>query len=501
MRDIPWPPSNERVETPISTVWLTPDLAYKTKKPVRLPFLDFTALERRHHFLLEELRLNQRTAPGLYLDVMPVVGDPPRLGEEGVPLDWVLRMRRFASGALLAEMAEQDRLQPEHADALAAHVAAFHQSLAPLKGDQLPVKDVAVWAAESFDEVAAHALRPPDVNHERVEALRQSLMDGLAAQALWRSERAAQGWVREGHGDLHLGNLVEWQGQVVAFDCLEFDRELRCVDVINDIAFAFMDLLVAGRPDLAWRFVSAYVERTGDYAGLKGLRSFAAYRALVRAKVALLGGHVERFRRYWSGAEGLAAPPPPPRLWMVMGLSGSGKSTVAQALLQAWSAHPQAHGAGAVRVRSDVERKRLLGVAATARPQPGDDWYSPERNRATYARLQDMSAQLLRTGVSVVVDAALLRQPEREAFRDLAIRLGVPWRLWECVAPAELMEQRLRERERSQHDASDAGVEVMQRQRQWMEPVPPEWAPWHDTVVNDGGLETLKARVMALLPC
>lgn len=501
MRESPWPPSDDGVETPISKVWLTPELAYKTKKPVRLPFLDFTGLEQRHHFLLEELRLNRRTAPDLYLDVLPLVGQPPYLGGVGEPVDWVLRMRRFAPGALLAELAAQGRLQAEHADALAEHVAQFHQSLEPLVGTGLPTKDVGAWADESLQEISAHAGRPSDVAMERVDALRQQLLGALAALAGWRAERAQQGWVREGHGDLHLGNLVVWQGKVVAFDCLEFDRELRCVDVINDVAFAFMDLLAAGCPDLAWRFVNAYAEHTGDYAGLVGLRSFAAYRALVRAKVALLGGQTDRFRHYWVLAERLAAPVPAPHLWMVMGLSGSGKSTVALTLLQAWAKCRRLEGAGAVRVRSDVERKRLLGVSVTARPQTGDDWYSTERNRDTYARLLALADPLLRGGVSVVVDAALLRQAERDAFRVLADRLGVSWHLWECVAPADVMARRLRAREQACNDASDADVDVMLRQQAWTEPVPASWSARHHTVNNGEGVQALLAQVSALLPC
>ena len=483
-------PGAVRIDTHISTVWLAGDCAWKIKKPVHLPFLDFSTLELRRHFLQEELRLNRRTAPGLYLELLPVTGtaQAPVLGGAGEAIEWVLRMRRFPAGALLSELAASGRLQASHIDALAAHVADFHRSLPPLPVSAAPAKDVVEWTRESLDEAESNPLRPPAVDRARVHALRERLLARLDAQAAWRGRRLRDGFLRECHGDLHLGNLVLWQGGVVAFDAIEFEPALRCIDLMNDVAFAFMDLLAWGRPDLAWRFVNAYVERSGDFDGLPGLRAFAAYRALVRAKVALLSGQPQGFLRYWPLAEALAADPQP-RLLLVMGLSGAGKSTLAAIA---------AERLGAIRLRSDVERKRLHGLAPTDRSGP-PDLYGPEATRRTYARLGELAAGLLAAGHSVVVDAALLRQRERAALRELAQGLGLPCLLLECVAAPERMEQRLAQRAAADTDASDAGVEVLRLQRTLAEPVPASWAAQHRRLVNDGSLADLRSAVASLL--
>ncbi|WP_442762147.1 AAA family ATPase [Malikia spinosa] len=485
-------PGAVRIDTHISTVWLAGDYAYKLKKPVKLPFLDFSTLALRRHFLAEELRLNRRTAPELYLDLLPVTGSAsvPVLGGAGEPIEWVLRMRRFPAGALLSELAVSGQLQASQIDALAAHVADFHRRLPALTPAEAPAKDVVAWTRESLDEAESNPGRPPEVDRARVQALRERLLTLLETQAGWRARRLQGGFLRECHGDLHLGNLVLWREAVLAFDAIEFEPALRCIDLINDLAFAFMDLLAWGHVELAWRLVNGYVERSGDFDGLTGLRAFAAYRALVRAKVALLSGQPEGFLRYWPLAESLAADPAPPRLLLVMGLSGAGKSTLAAML---------AEQSGAIRLRSDVERKRLHGLAATDRPTPGQDLYGTEATRATYARLVELADGLLAAGHSVVVDAALLRQSERAALRQLAQRRHAPCLLVECRADPALMERRLLARTAAGTDASDAGIAVLQRQRESVEPVPADWTAEHRVLVNDAGLEQLRRAAAALL--
>jgi aminoglycoside phosphotransferase family enzyme/predicted kinase len=485
-------PGAVRIDTHISTVWLAGDYAYKLKKPVRLPFLDFSTLALRRYFLAEELRLNRRTAPDLYLDLLPVTGSAsaPRLGGAGEPIEWVLRIRRFPPGALLSELAAAGRLCARHIDALAAHVADFHRRLPALPPAAAPAKDVGAWARESLDEAGFDSGRPSEVDPARIQALRERLLALLETQTGWRARRLQDGFLRECHGDLHLGNLVLWRDAVVAFDAIEFEPALRRIDPINDLAFAFMDLLAWGHSELAWRLVSAYVERGGDFDGLTGLRAFAAYRALVRAKVALLSGQPEGFLRYWPLAEMLAADPPPPRLLLVMGLSGAGKSTLAALL---------AERSGAIRLRSDVERKRLHGLAATERPAPGLDLYGAEATRATYARLAALADGLLAAGHSVVVDAALPRQAERAALRQLAQRRDLPWLLVECRADPALMERRLLARAAAGTDASDAGVEVLRHQLGSVEAVPADWVAGHRVLVNDGSLEQLRSAAATLL--
>jgi aminoglycoside phosphotransferase family enzyme/predicted kinase len=527
------------IETHISRVLLHGERAYKLKKPLRLPFLDFSTPERRRWFGLEELRLNRRTAPELYLGLRPLstswevfAADPEaalHASEAHTALDWVLCMRRFAPEALLAEQARRGCLRAQTIDALAAHVAAFHQSLAPLPLAALPQRDTAHWAHECVQALLAHpALTAAD--RAAVQALGAALQAQLQALRPWMQARAAAGQVRECHGDLHLGNLIEWEGGVRAFDALEFEPDLRALDVLHDAAFAFMDLLQHRLPALAWRFLNGYLDATGDFDGVRALRPWAAYRALVRARVTLMSGHgglggacdngngsahdaahdaahSDRGGRnatawaqhasYLACAQALLAAPAPPGVWLLMGLSGSGKSTVARLLRDALAQQ----GRAALCLRSDVERKRLLGVAATARPSAAQQahWYHPDTTQRTYARLQQAAGQLLQAGCSVLIDAACLRRHEREAVRALAAQQRVPFHLWHCSASPELAQRRLAARQADGRDPSDADAAVLALQQGFLEPLDASEQAGLQRLHNDGDLQALEQQVRSAL--
>lgn len=487
----------ERIDTHISTVLLVGEHAYKLKKPVRLPFLDFSTVEQRRHFCEEELRINQRTAPLVYLDVLPVTGSvgSPGLGSTPSAIDWVVHMRRFPTDSVLATLADTHRLQDAQVDALANHVATFHQTLPPLTSHWAPQKNLDVWALESCDEIATHPNRPTWLNAERQTALRNRLQHTLNGLRGWRQERQMNGHVRDCHGDLHLGNVVQWQGQVMAFDAIEFDADLRCIDVMNDAAFTFMDLHARDLHTLAWRFINRYVTHTGDFDGLRGLNLFTAYRALVRTKVVLLSGSpASEFSRYWCLAEQFLAPPRPPCLLVTMGLSGSGKSTVAQLLVSALAQQ----GVGAVWLRSDVERKRLHGLSPTARPADTVDLYAPQATELTYAHLRDTAHALLRAGHWVVVDAACLRRSQQACLINAAAQASALCSLVECVASPAHLRERIKLRQHRNNDASDATVEVLERQMASAEPPPNDGTVGLHRVVNDGSLADLNVQVKRL---
>ena len=354
-----------------------------------------------------------------------------------------------------------------------AEVAAFHAKAArsPANADYgLPSK-VLRWARENF---ALCLLRLDDEpRRARLQRLAQWTEDEFRARAGWFAERRSGGFIRECHGDLHLANIVLIDEVPVPFDGIEFNPELRFIDVASDIAFTFMDLIEHGLPRLAWRFVDRVLAESGDYGLLAGLRFYAVYRALVRAKVSLIRAHqpdahpAERrkasaaFARDLALAERLAVAPSP-LLVAVGGLSGSGKTTVAGLLLE---------HVGAVRVRSDVERKRLAGLAAGARKAAafGAGLYSPEMTVRTYARLHEVAAAVLDAGYPVIVDAALLRRAERDALRELAARQNVRFECIWCEAPPATLRARIARRQARGADASDATLAVLQRQRSFAE--------------------------------
>jgi aminoglycoside phosphotransferase family enzyme/predicted kinase len=464
------------LETHISWVLLAGEFAYKIKKPVRLDFLDFSSLERRRFYCEEELRLNRRLAPEIYLDVVAIGGLPsaPVVGADGEPLEFAVRMRQFPQDALLSRMIAEGRLEAGHVDQLALEVAGFHTAI-----DRAPPDGVFgrpdVILREAIDNL--DALRPVVIGPARrsLEQLRDWTQARCAQRAAAFLDRLQQGFIRECHGDLHLRNMVWWLGRVVLFDGIEFNPEFRWIDVLSDTAFAAMDLADRGRRDFAHRFLNAYLERTGDFAGLAVLPFYLAYRALVRAKVAGIrltqvacdaGEHerlMEELQKYVELACGYTQERVP-TVSITHGVTGSGKTAGTRSLIEA---------EGAIRIRSDVERKRLFGLKAEDRPQAGvgTGIYAADASRRTYERLAALTSVVVRAGYPVIVDATFLQRQERLHFRRLAEQLGAPFRILPFTADEATLRSRVRERSRDGRDASDADEAVLARQLQTLEPL------------------------------
>ena len=457
----------ERRETPLSWLLLTPERVLKFRKPVRLGFVDFTHVTARRRDCRTELRLNRALAPSLYLGVRAVTGpaDAPQLGpDQPGAADYAVEMLRFPDGALLREQLAAGTLQRHHLQDLAQRLAAFHAA-APRAAADLPYGTPAAVAGAFAGVLDGLARCGIDVAGWR---------DWLHAQAAaltphWQA-RHDQGAVRECHGDLHLGNAVllpDAAGAVhaTAFDRLEFNPALRWTDPFNDIAFLMMDLQAHGRRDLAWAFRDAWLQASGDFAGLPALRFCLVYRALVRALVAALGSP-STGPDYLALAQTLAQPASP-RLLITHGLSGSGKTWATQALLERW---------GAVRLRSDVERKRLFGLTALQRSADAvpSGIYGPDATARTFARLADLARVSLQAGWPTIVDAAFLQRAERDRFAALAAACGVPFAILPCHADPAVLAQRVQARSGRGDDASEADLTVLQRQQEWIEPLGPD---------------------------
>ncbi len=460
----------ELIETHISWVLLTGSYAYKVKKPVNLGFLDFTTLKARRRYCEEELRLNRRLAPELYLDVVPIAGTAqhPRVGGDGPPIEYAVKMKEFGQSALFDNALARGEVSIKTIETLARKIADFHARLppqAPAAGSDVSAAVLAP-AVENFDQIRPLLEAPADIaalNEIQAWTLRE-----FKTNAARFAERQAQCCVRECHGDLHLGNIVLLDGAAVPFDGIEFNPALRWMDVMNEAAFLVMDLEAHGRRDLAYAFLSAYVEAGGDYAGMAQLPFYLVYRALVRAKVnrirSLQNGltpaqrqqATAEYQRYIERAAGYIREPRGAVIIM-HGYSGSGKTTLTRELLASL---------GAVRVRSDVERKRLHGLNALARATAanGAGIYADDETARTYAQLLADANYIAGAGFPVIVDATFLRTAHRAAFHALALALGVPFAIVHMEAtPAELR-NRLATRAAGGTDASDATLQVLEAQ-------------------------------------
>lgn len=467
----------EIVETHISTVLLTGRYAYKIKKPLNLGFLDFSTLEQRRHFCNEELRLNRRLAPQLYLDVVAIGGSAaaPVLNGGGPAIEYAVKMRQFDQAGLLDRMLARGELLPAHIDTLAQDIATFHGAIpsAPADSGFGAPQSVQQPAMQNFEQIRALLKKAPDV--ELLETLRAWTEQEFAARAEDFAARKQGGFVRECHGDLHLGNMALIDGRVTLFDCIEFNNNLRWIDVISEAAFLVMDLHDRRRPDLAWRFLNAYLEISGDYAGIKVLRYYLTYRAMVRAKIACIRATQaglsmpeqteawRQFRSYLMLAHRFTQPAHP-MLIINHGLSGSGKSTATQTLLE---------HIGAPRIRSDVERKRLFGLAAQARSNSGINagLYTADASRMTYQRLAELAHALLENGYNVIIDATFLKRGQRDLLREVAHELHAPFVILDFQASTAVLRERVEARHRLGLDAAEADVAVLEQQIASHEPL------------------------------
>jgi aminoglycoside phosphotransferase family enzyme/predicted kinase len=460
----------EVLETHISWVVLTGDYAYKIRKPLDLGFLDFTTLAARRHFCEEELRLNRQLAPQLYLDVVTISGSrvQPRVFGGGEIIDYAVRMREFPQSALASRLLAAGGINVAHIDALAVKVAAFHRSTGvAAHGSPYGTAEAVIGPArENFAQLGP--LLPDAASRSQLGALRAWTEREFTTCRTLYGERQSAGFVRECHGDLHLGNIAMLAGELTPFDRLEFNPAFRWIDVMNEVAFMVMDLTDRGRADLAWRFLNGYLEHSGDYGGLRVLRYYLVYRALVRAKVhgiraqqaaadpAECARLLSTCRDYVALAtrcvhEGR------PALVVMHGLSGSGKTFVSQQLLETL---------GAIRIRSDVERKGLHGLAPSARGSAaiGGGIYSDEATRALYARLMSLGRTVLDAGFPLILDAAFLQRWQRALAFELARTCGIPAVIVACHAAVPALYARVAARATAAIDASDAGAAVLTHQ-------------------------------------
>lgn len=461
------------VQTHISYVFLAGDDVYKVKKAVRFSFLDFSTIEKRRHFCHEEVRLNRRLAPDVYLGVVSICpeGTSYRLGPEDDPgaVEYAVHMRRLEEDRLLVSLLARGAATCEMIDAIAARLAAFHKIAdsgpeVVANGEREAIRAV---LADNFNGVRPFrgATIPPG-DDDDIQSFCHVFLD--EHQELF-ARRQAEHRIRDCHGDLHAEHIYVGD-PIVIFDCIEFNRQFRYCDVASEIAFLAMDLDFRDRPDLARRFVSRYAELAADPDLAHLVPFYACYRAYVRGKVDSLKSAEEEvaeeerakarrsavdhfalaYRYTWSYTAALA---------VVFGLSGAGKSTLAGALRAR---------TGFAHFNSDLIRKELAGLPPTARGGP--ELYTPERSAATYRTMLARAAEELVAGRGAIIDATFQRREHRDTARALAARHGVPLLFVECSAPDNVIRRRLDERARREHSISDADWQVYLQQRALYEP-------------------------------
>ncbi|MFA7386345.1 MAG: AAA family ATPase [Thiohalobacteraceae bacterium] len=469
------------IQTHISYVLLTGRYAYKFKKPVNLGFLDFTSLEKRRFYCHEELRLNRRLAPELYEAVVKITGTPedPGFDGPGEPIEYAVRMRQFPDGARLDEVCDRGDLTAVHIDQLADTIAAFHRNAPAASREQLygTAAGVGDRVLQNFEQIAAHCT-DEEVSRQ-LQTLRawsdrclDELHDDLEA-------RRREGWIRECHGDLHLANMALIDDRVVIFDALEFAEDLRWIDPLCEVAFLYMDLEHRGRRSFARRFLNNYLEAANDYQGLALFRHYLVYRAMVRAKVAAIEAHqhhknkvrtdtaLETVRSYLELAIRYSLPAERMPIIALHGFSGSGKSWLGKRLLETL---------GAVRIRSDVERKRLLGLSPDACTESAvaRGAYTAEISQETYRRLPALAYPIVDAGFPVILDATYLLRSQRNQIRRLAAVAAVPFVILDVQAPESVLRERITHRKATERDASEATLAVLDRQLTIAEPLGPD---------------------------
>lgn len=458
------------LQTHISFVVLTGDYVYKLKKPVNFGFLDYSSLEKRRYFCQQELKMNQRGAGEIYLEVLPISqrGEEFLLGSSENIVEYALKMRQFSQENLWTNLFDRGELSDFLLEELGRTIARFHAE-APtdeyIESFGLP---------DRIREAIESNYRATEPYIDRVQT-RQQFEETKAFTALFFQEnhalfdrRIAAGKIRACHGDLHLKNIATWHDKIILFDCIEFNEPFRLVDVMYDVAFVVMDLEARGRQDLANIFLNTYVEETGDWEGLQVLPLYLCRQAYVRAKVTSFllddsgisdaekqeASHsaADYYRLAWQYAQ-----PRPGRSIVMSGLSGVGKSTVA-----GWVARRL----GAVRIRSDAVRKHLAGIPLDRRGEAAI--YSEAMTQQTYDRLLELGQLLAAKGWSVILDAKFDRSVWRKRAIEWATAENLPIFILYCQASPEVLRDRLNRRT---GDIADATADLLESQLAAAEPL------------------------------
>jgi uncharacterized protein len=454
----------ERLETHASIIFLAGSSAYKLKRAVRFPYLDYSTADQRRRFCEVEVEVNRRTAPELYRGVIPIVrtsGGGFALGADGPPVDWVVEMQRFEEDALFSRLAQAGRLDRFAMQDLADAVARFHQD-----AERRSSAGGAAGLGRVLDSnrLCFAESDPRILDCERTEHLVSRAGRAFEKIMPLLDRRRDEGWVRHCHGDLHLRNIVVRDGHVVLFDAIEFDPAFADIDVLYDLAFLVMDLEFRGLRGLASILLNRYLDNTGDAGGLAALPLFLSTRAAIRAHVDAFSATsqsdpgaaaelADAARRYLNLALAFLTPETP-RLVAIGGLSGSGKSKLARELAPLLGPAP-----GARVARTDSTRKRLAGVALGTRLGPRD--YSDAMSRRTYQAVYDEARSALVAGRSVIADAVFARPEEREAIARAAAEAGAPFQgMWLDASP-RVLERRVTGR---RNNISDATAEVVRLQ-------------------------------------
>jgi hypothetical protein len=471
------------VETHISWVILTGDYAYKLKRPVRFPFLDFTTLARRELYCREELRLNRRFAAPLYLQVCAVVRHGAQLQMNGVgeAIEFAVQMRQFDGDCELGALLDHGQVTIAEIEDFGVALANIHRTLPQLPSNREPQRTTQLLLENAAQCLAATV---GATDSRQVRQCAWQMRDELTRLAAVLARRDQQGFVRECHGDLHTGNVARIDGRLQAFDCLEYEPEFRRIDVAQEIAFLAMDLAAHSRTTLASTFLNAWLGATGDYHACECLNLYEAHFALVRAKVAALDaaqvvGHdrleLLKRRRVFVDIASARLQRSPPLLILMQGLSGSGKSWLAQRL---------ARELPAISIRSDLERKRLAGLAPRASSGAGvaSGLYAPAMSDSVYQHMAGLARAVLCGGRHLIVDAAFLRRSSRQVFVRLAAEYGIVAVIVACEAPLATLRARIEQRGARGGDPSEATLEILEWQRQHAE-----------AVAADEGLEVLVA--------
>lgn len=492
------------IETHISWVILTGNYAYKIKKACNLGFLDFSSLEKRRHFCDEELRLNSRLAASLYIEVIPISGKPeqPALRGNGEIIEYAVKMIQFPQQAQLDNMLAHGKVRNHHIDAYAQMTASFHCNAKSSPNETAFGNPDHVYHAVA--QTIGQIRQLPETAHYSplISELEDWCKSAFKTLTPLFAERKRGGFIRECHGDMHLRNLVWFDERPLAFDCLEFDPDLRWIDILSEVAFLVMDLDSRKQQKLAYRFLNAYLEHTGDYGGMPVFRFYLVYRALVRAMVEGIRSEqsdistaeqktaAKAFRNYLKLAQSYCQSAMPV-LIITHGLSASGKSTLSQLLLEQ---------IGALRIRSDIERKRIFGLLGGINKKPimHDGTHSPGNmqqiyslaaNIRTYATLATLAEKVLKGRFTVIIDAVFLLYEERENFKNLAHTKQIPFITLIFTARSNTLRKRIQERK---NDISDADLAVLEAQLKALKPLQNAELPYCITIDTEQPFDVRK---------